>query len=81
MNWRNLANGLGRGFTAAQIAGQLATVPITKDGTSDLVKQYANYSRHLKLEDIHRQARKDTSKTYVPIAVLDKRMSKKLRKP
>ncbi|TNM37681.1 hypothetical protein FHP29_18020 [Nocardioides albidus] len=65
---------------SGQIAANVATVPVTKDLTPTLTKQYANYSKNVRLPETAREIRKQTSKNIQPVAALDKRSAKKLRK-
>lgn len=70
---------IGRGITAANIAFNLTSMPIHKDGTPDAVKIEQQYSKMI----ADRQAtriRAETIKTYTPAIALDKRTSRKLRK-
>lgn len=66
---------------AVGIVSNVAASPISKDGTPDLVKQYAKYSKQVRLPEIGREIRRNTTKSMNPTASLDRRDAKKLRKP
>lgn len=70
---------IGRGITAANIALNLASIPIHKDGTPDAVKIENQYSKMIADRQKTRISA-ETIKTYTPAITLDKRTSRKLRK-
>lgn len=79
--FNKIKSSVSRASAAAGIATTLASVPLVKDGTPNLTKQYADYSKQVRLEETRRKISRDISKTPTPTMALDKRGSRKLRKP
>ncbi|RHW22778.1 hypothetical protein D0Z08_31200 [Nocardioides immobilis] len=67
-------------LVSGQIATNVATVPVTKDLTPTLTKQVAKYSKDVRLPETRREIERQIKKDMRPVAALDKRSSKRLRK-
>lgn len=82
----NAKDRLKHGLLAVKIATTIgaAPSPMVKDMTPDMVKQYAKYSKDVRLpetaRDIRRELRRATTASNQPTTALDKRALRNLNK-
>ncbi|TWE07387.1 hypothetical protein BKA23_3400 [Rudaeicoccus suwonensis] len=80
MGLKDFKGRAGRLGAAVGLMTTVSGVPMPSQQLPNVIKNHQKYSRVM-VEEQARKIRRETTKTYNPTTGLDKRTSKKLRKP